>query len=251
MKISIIWIALSASVLANPVATQPITAQELAAKQRNAGLGALTRTIEIETKAVPRPADESILAQSEILNDGVNWTIVPKGAVLFTPEKLTAPDLLKARGEEHFVMHALSDGSISQTQIATAFIQVWPMSDGLISGIAEGEIVRGTPPVLTVTLNDLYPDSHTYIRIYSNGSEIGQEGKIIPSSELALDQEFPESRLLTVDDYGSLFDSDGEYRLELITTSPFDTIILDTGSFFVERSLLVNAMQVDGELSQN
>jgi hypothetical protein len=37
---------------------------------------------------VARPADESIIAQSTILSDGTNWTIVPNGAVLFVPEKL-------------------------------------------------------------------------------------------------------------------------------------------------------------------
>jgi len=36
-------------------------------------------------KSIVRPGQESILAQSSILNDGSFWTLVPKGAVLHIP----------------------------------------------------------------------------------------------------------------------------------------------------------------------
>lgn len=163
----------------------------------------------------------------------------------YAASSIRASDPTKARGQEHFVLHALGDGAISQTQVATAYVQVWPMATGEITGIQDGDIVRGNPPELTVTLDDLYPDSDTYLRIYSNGPDIGEEGKVIPGSRLVLDQEFPADRILNIDDYSSLFDSDGPYRIELVTTTPFGTERLDTASFTVSRSMRINAMQVD------
>jgi len=37
---------------------------------------------------VVRPGEESIIKQSEILHDGTNWTMVPKGAVLHVPAQM-------------------------------------------------------------------------------------------------------------------------------------------------------------------
>ena len=170
--------------------------------------------------------------------------------VNYAASSIQAPDLRKARGEEHFVLHALSDGSYTQTQIATAYLQVWPLATGTISGIAEGEILRGTPPALTAAMQDLYPSSSTQVRIFSTGDTVGPNGRPIPGSELILDQELPESRILVMENYGDLFDSDGPYRVELLTTTPFGTERLDSVNFRVNRSLRVNSMLVDGELSK-
>jgi len=35
---------------------------------------------------VARPGDQSLIGQSDVLNDGINWTLVPKGAVLHVPQ---------------------------------------------------------------------------------------------------------------------------------------------------------------------
>ena len=169
--------------------------------------------------------------------------------VEYAASAITAPDLRKGRGEEHFVLHALSDGTHTQTQIATAGLQVWPVATGTISGISENELLRGTPPALTVAVRDLYPSSSTQVRIYSKGPDIGEEGKALPGSELILDQALPENRILIVEEYGELFDSDGPYRVDLLTTTPFGTERLDSVNFQVNRSLRVNAMQVDAKLS--
>lgn len=165
--------------------------------------------------------------------------------VNYSASSLQASDPRKARGQEHFVLHALGDGAFSQTQLAAAYVQVWPMATGKISGIQNGEIVRGKPPTITIKLDDLYPNSDTFLRIFSNGSELGENSKVIPGSRLVIDQEFPEDRILKIDDYASLFNSDGQYSFELVTTTPFGTERLDTVSFTVSRGMRVNAMQVD------
>ena len=94
MKTSIVWIALAATSLAGPlVPNRALTEAELAAKQSNDALSNLPQTEELEAELgvkAERPAAQSIIAQSEIINDGENWTLVPKGAVLFVPERNTA-----------------------------------------------------------------------------------------------------------------------------------------------------------------
>ncbi|MDP4624146.1 MAG: hypothetical protein NWT08_03295 [Akkermansiaceae bacterium] len=165
--------------------------------------------------------------------------------VNYSASSISAADPTKARGQEHFVLHALGDGEFSQTQLATAYVQVWPMTTGTITGVSDGDIVRGNPPKITVSLEDLYPNSDTYLRIYSTGTEIGEDGMVVPGSRLVLDQEFPENRTINIDDYAQLFDSDGPYRIELHTTTPFGTERLGTASFTVNRGMRINAMQID------
>ncbi|MDP4624145.1 MAG: hypothetical protein NWT08_03290 [Akkermansiaceae bacterium] len=87
MKASILWIALAATSFAEPlVVVAPTTAQELSEKQQSGSLSSLSQTV-ISEAPVPRASSQSIVAQSEILHDGVHWTLVPKGAVLFVPER--------------------------------------------------------------------------------------------------------------------------------------------------------------------
>eukprot|EP00903_Cladosiphon_okamuranus_P004204 g4202.t1 len=169
--------------------------------------------------------------------------------VKYLSTSIEASDPRKATGEEHFVMHALSDGNFAQTQIASAYMQVWPMTDGTISGIEENEALTGSPPPLTIALNDLYPDSSTEVRLFSSDNP---EGTALPASVLVLDQEFPENRVLVVRDYGHLFTGNEDYTLQLLTTTPFDTLVLDEINFRVtSKSLRVNAMLVDSQLSAN
>jgi hypothetical protein len=72
---------------------RPLAACLLAAAQSPADtlpvspFSALPQTAPAEDgeKSIVRPREESILAQSTILSDGTNWTLVPKGAVLHRP----------------------------------------------------------------------------------------------------------------------------------------------------------------------
>lgn len=212
-------------------------------------------TVLAEHHLAPNPDGKAVITAAQavagtpfssgyISNNGVTTVTYPVTSI-------KATDPTKARGEEYFVLHALGDGTFSQTQIATAFIKVWPMASGKISGLTPGILIRTNPPVLTVKLDDLYPRSNTFIRIRSNGPILGNGGAVITGSMLVIDQELPTSRLLTVSDYGNLFDSDGAYVIELLTTTPFGTDLLDSTAFAVNRTLRVNAMIVDGETPEN
>ncbi len=86
MNKAILWIALSGSVCAEPPVTEPITARALLLKQQTTSLSALSQSAKATT-AMPESPSRSIIAQSEILHDGIHWTLVPKGAVLFVPDR--------------------------------------------------------------------------------------------------------------------------------------------------------------------
>jgi hypothetical protein len=87
MKAILICGVLAGHALAAQPILDRITPDGLAKLQQADSTVRLQKPAEGETK-VARPADQSIIAQSTILSDGTNWTLVPKGAVLFVPEKL-------------------------------------------------------------------------------------------------------------------------------------------------------------------
>jgi hypothetical protein len=87
MKAILIISLLAGHALAGQPMVARITPEALARLQQKDPMIRLRKPAANEAK-VGRPADQSIIAQSTILSDGANWTIVPNGAVLFIPEKL-------------------------------------------------------------------------------------------------------------------------------------------------------------------
>ncbi len=71
--------------------TDRITPEEMAKRQAAPSPIAELKKQELANEKeakVSRPGDQSIVAQSEILHDGSNWTMVPKGAVLCVPAQM-------------------------------------------------------------------------------------------------------------------------------------------------------------------
>lgn len=159
----------------------------------------------------------------------------------FTVTNLKAADPTLATGEEHFVIHALGDDSAQQTQLATAYVQVWPVASGAIQGIAQGERVRFHAPALTVTLNDLYPRSNTWVQVYKGEPKLNTAGTQVTGSVLVLDQDRSDSRVLTVSDYDTALTDDGTYTMELLTETPFGIDRLHYLTFVVDRKLEIRA----------
>lgn len=148
-------------------------------------------------------------------------------------------DRTKIRGEERFSVFSLPDYQAPATQLASQFVQIWPVADGLITGITEGQLVRFKLPQVTLTLNDLYPSSTTFARIY----QTGKTPLIVPGSSLLLNETVPQNRVLTLSNWDSIFDADGDWTLELVTMAPFDTapILLGKVSFKLDRTIQLNA----------
>jgi hypothetical protein len=161
--------------------------------------------------------------------------------LVFPATSLKVADPTRARGEEHFVVHALGDGSAAQTQLAGAFVQIWPVASGTIAGVEQGDRIRYNAPQLTVTLTDLYPRSNTWLQVYPGTERLDTQGTPLEGSVLVLDQDRGDSRLLTVSDYDTVLPEDGTYTLELLTETPFGIDRLDHVTFVVDRKLEIRA----------
>jgi hypothetical protein len=86
MKTTILLLCLGGVAVAGPKMTDRITAEEIAARQKApTPLAAIPQPTAAKEAEVTRPGGQSLIKQSDILNDGINWTLVPKGAVLHIP----------------------------------------------------------------------------------------------------------------------------------------------------------------------
>lgn len=168
-------------------------------------------------------------------------SITGNGAQTLTYSLTSIPgaDRSKVRGEERFSLYTLADYQAPESQLASQFIQIWPVADGNITGISSGASFRFKMPQLTMTANDLYPKSTTYAQVYPGAPRLGETGSIVPGSALILNESVPQSRVFTLQNYEYLFDADGQWTLELLTSTPFGIDRLFYVSFTVNRSIKV------------
>lgn len=163
----------------------------------------------------------------------------------FPASALTASDPTKASGEEHFVIHALADGTIPQTQIASAMVQVWPVASGEIKGISSGDQIRFQLPQVELLLHDLYPRSDTYLLLFQGTQITGTDGTIVKA--FPMDRDVSASQVLRVSELESKLTDDGDYTLVLVSETVFGREMLcDPVTFNIRRTIEVNAMQVIG-----
>lgn len=155
---------------------------------------------------------------------------------------IPGPNLAKVRGEERFSVFSLEDYQAPEMQIVSKLIQVWPVADGSISGISEGQMIRLSVPQVTLTLNDLYPSSTTYAQVYKGDAQLGVTGTKVSGSVLILNDGVPQSRVLTLQDYQTVFDADGRWTMELVTETPFGVDRLAHVSFDINWTLEINCM---------
>jgi hypothetical protein len=158
----------------------------------------------------------------------------------FALNSVPGADRSKVRGEERFSFFSLEDYQAPESQIASEFIQIWPVADGSIAGITDNQLIRYTMPQLTLTVNDLYPNSTTYAQIYSGTAALGTTGTVIPGSALVVNDSVPQDRVLVVNNYDSVVPSDGTWTIELLTQTPFGIDRLAYVTFKVDRTIDMN-----------
>lgn len=164
--------------------------------------------------------------------------------IKFAASSLKASDPTKSLGEEHFIVHALSDGTITQSQIASARVQVWPVASGAIYGISPGQQLRYLIPKLQLNLNDLYPRSDTYLMVYEGNQINGVQGKLVKAFPMDRDRSL--STILEVTELSTAIGADGPYTLALMSETVYGTELLcEPIPFTVKRTISVNAMQVN------
>jgi hypothetical protein len=175
----------------------------------------------------------TLLTQSSI-------TTMEPQTLSYTINSVPGSDRAKIRGEERFSAFSLEDYGVPESQIAAQTVQIWPVADGVITGISNGENIRYQLPQITLTLNDLYPSSTTYLQAYRGGAALGTVGRIVPGSALVINESVPEDRVIVLDDYAEVFDSDGTWTLELVTATPFGVDRLGYITFNLDRTMKVN-----------
>lgn len=177
----------------------------------------------------------TLLRQTEITQNG-------SLTLSFALTAVPGVDLSKVTGEERFSIFSLADYQAPENQLASRFIQIWPVADGSISGISQGQVLRFAVPQLTLTLNDLYPESTTYAQVYKGDPRLGQVGTVVPGSAITRHESTPLNRVLLVKDYQSVFDSEGRWTMEIVTRTPFGIDRLAYVSFDVQKTLSVRGM---------
>lgn len=156
-------------------------------------------------------------------------------------------DRTKIRGEERFSVFSLADYQAPESQLDSAFIQVWPIAETSISGLTNGSIIKGIAPEVRIDLVDLYPDSWTYAQVYPGQPVLGTEGTIVPGSSIMIDGTIPRDETVVVADWDSVIEEDGTYTLEVITITPFGADRLSYRSFEVERTIHLNGAVTSAE----
>lgn len=174
--------------------------------------------------------------QATLLSQSVLTQNAPQ-TLSYELNSIPSADRAKACGEERFSVFSLAESNFPESQIASRYIQIWPVADGTISGISQDQRIRQLLPQLTITLNDLYPDSYTYAQVYKGEQQLGKTGTLVPSSSLKLKESVSIDRTLVVKSYDSIFDSDGRWTMELLTVTPFGIDRLAYVSFDIDRTI--------------
>ena len=157
----------------------------------------------------------------------------------YTVNQVPGANRAKVRGEERYSVFSLEDYQSPESQLSSQFIQIWPVADGAISGITNNQLVRFRMPAITITLNDLYPGSSTYTQVYKGAPALGMEGITVPGGAWNNTKAVPEAKSLTIDDFAGVFDDggDGQWTLEVITSTPFGLDRLAYVSFNLDRTI--------------
>lgn len=179
----------------------------------------------------------TLLTQTEINQNGTQ-------TLSFQITSVPGSDRAKLRGEERFSVFSLEDSRetyrVAESQIDSQYIQIWPVADGSITGISHDQFIRYQLPQITLTVNDLYPSSTTYAQVYKGEAQLGVSGTIVPGSAVTIKDSIPQNRVLVLNDYGDVFDSDGRWTMELLTVTPFGTDRLSYVTFNLDRTMKVN-----------
>lgn len=174
-----------------------------------------------------------LLSQGSLNNNGTH-------TLNYTVTSIPGADRTKVRGEERFSVFSLADYQAPESQLASKFIQIWPMSDIAITGITSGDVIKSKAPTVNVHVNDLYPDSYTYAQVYEGAPALGTMGTKVPGASITVDNTVPKSEKIMLKNWDEVLTNDGLWTLEIITVTPFGTDRLGYTSFTVDRAIKVN-----------
>lgn len=180
--------------------------------------------------------------------DRTQATLVSQGSVnsngtetlQYTLTSIPGGDRTQVRGEERFSVFSLEDYQAPESQLDSQFIQIWPVASSRISGLANGDTIKGNAPRVTIDLQNLYPDSWTYAQVYRGAPELDKDGDRVPGSSLLVDQAVPRDDQLVILDWDDVIRQDGDWTIEVLTVTPFGIDRLEHVTFQVQRTIKLN-----------
>jgi hypothetical protein len=155
-----------------------------------------------------------------------------------------ASDFSQARGEERFSIYTLDDYQAPPSQIASAYVQIWPVGGGKIEGVAAGDQIKFKMTDVTLTYTNIYPDSTVYAQVYPGPPVDGTVGTKVPGSSIPYYSTVPGNPdPIVLTNWDSVFTQDGAWTMELIAETPFGPpeIIAQVGPFYLDRTIQVNS----------
>jgi hypothetical protein len=165
----------------------------------------------------------------------------------FTVNQVPGADRSKVRGEERFTIMSKEDiqganYNVPAQVLSSRFVQIWPVADGSIAGITNDQLIRFSLPNVTLTVNDAYPDSATYAQVYKGAPALGTQGTVIPGSSKVVKDTAPQNLTMVLEDYDAVFDAggDGQWTMELLTSTPFGIDRLAYVTFNLDRTIQFN-----------
>ena len=192
--------------------------------ERSMYFGSHIRPFDLESYSAPADLAPTVLAEAEILNGEQNLSPLY--------HELPCASLILGCGEHiyTFIRHA-ADG-VPDTILAQPKIEVWPVAKGVIENITSGQVFIDRIPSIVVRLQHLYPDSRTYVQIYSGSAVLGREGTLINGTERKFGSFYntdvegeptnvPQTLSFGMDDLSNYAACDGTYTLEVVTETPF------------------------------
>jgi hypothetical protein len=194
-------------------------------------------------QSYPATSDGSNIDRSQAtLHTQASLTSNGAHTLSYSQTVLPAPNgnFLKTKGEERFSVFSLADYQSPESLLSSDFIQIWPVATGSVSGINSTTVIRAKAPNVSVNLVDLYPDSVTYAQVYPGPPSLGTVGTMIPGASLVVNGSVPRDGQFFVWDWDSSIPSDGDWTMEVLTTTPFGTDRLAFVTFSVSRSIKVN-----------
>ncbi len=160
--------------------------------------------------------------------------------LIYTVTSIPGADRTKVKGEERFSIYSLADYQAPESQLASKFIQVWPMASISVAGMSAGHVVKGHAPEVNAVLTDLYPSSYTYAQVYEGGPRLGVEGTLVPGASVVINSSIPQNNSLRLKDWDATIPTDGQWTLEILTKTPFGIDRLAHVSFVVDRAIKIN-----------
>lgn len=193
-----------------------------------------------------RPAKAAYSLDNDVLTGNNTWKYgfdTPLYPVLDSPA-----DKTKSVGEIKFTVTRYAADGIPATIIAEPKIEVWPVASASFVGVVENQVFIDAIPELVFTYKDLYPDSKTYVQIYSGEGKTGTQGTIVETTERKYGSHYnpsltdhatvPQNVSIAVSGLSSYTPKDGFYTMEIITETPFHNraqILLKRVTFEVDR----------------